>query len=64
MLKAIQVLEKMLEIIPEPNILDEECISKLISLIHFPDRKIKEEIGSLLLLLSDEIDDPSSLLEI
>lgn len=26
MLKALQVLSKMLEIIPEPNILDEDCL--------------------------------------
>jgi len=54
----------MLEIIPGENILDEDCITKIINLIHFPDKKIKEEVGNFMLLLSDEIDDPSSLLEI
>jgi len=45
MLKALQVLEKMLEIIPEEDILDQDCISKISNLIHFPDKKIKEEVG-------------------
>lgn len=64
MLKAIQVLEKMLEIIPEEGILDQDCISKITNLAHFPDRKIREEVGHFMILLSDEIDDPASLLEV
>jgi hypothetical protein len=64
MLKAIQVLQKMLEIVPEENILDQECISRIVNLVKFPDRKIQEEVGNLMILLSDKIDDPSSLLEI
>ena len=64
MLKAIQVLEKMLEIIPEEDILDQDCISKITNLVHFQDRKIKEEVGQFMILLSDQLDDPSQLLEI
>ena len=64
MLKAIQVLEKMLEIIPEEDILDQDCINKITNLVHFPDRRIKEEVGHFMILLSDEIDDPASLLEL
>ena len=63
MLKAIIVLEKMLEIIPEENILDNDCIQKIINLAHFPDKKIQEEVGNFMILISDEIDDPSSLLD-
>ena len=40
MLKAIQVLQKMLEIMPNENTLDPECFKKITNLIHFPDRKI------------------------
>lgn len=40
MLKAILVLQKMLEIIPEEDALDSECIKKVFNLLHFPDRKI------------------------
>ena len=54
----------MLEIIPEEGILDQDCITKITNLVHFPDRKIKEEVGQFMILLSDEIDDPASLLEV
>jgi hypothetical protein len=52
-----------MEIIPE-QVLDDECIQKITNLIHFPDRKIKEEVGQFLMITSDEIDDPTSILEI
>ena len=58
MLKAIQVLEKMLEIIPQEDILEKDSISKITNLVHFPDRKIKEEVGQFMILLSDELEDP------
>ena len=64
MLKAIQVLQKMLEIMPEEDALDSECFGKIVNLIHFPDRKIQEEIGLFLMINSDQIDDPSTFLEI
>jgi hypothetical protein len=35
-----------------------------VNLIHFPDRKIQEEIGLFLMLNSEDIDDPSTFLEI
>lgn len=54
----------MLEIMPEEGILDQDCIAKITNLVHFPDQKIKEEVGHFMILLSDEIDDPASLLEV
>ena len=54
----------MLELIPEEDILDQACIDKITNLVNFPDRKIREAVGNFMIVLSDEIDDPSSLLEI
>ena len=54
----------MLELISEPDILDPDCVRKLTNLVHFPDRKIKEEVGNIMILLSDELDDHTSLLDI
>lgn len=64
MVKALLVIHKMLELIPEPDILEPECVVKLTSLVHFPNLKIKEEVGNIMILLSEELDDPTSLLEI
>jgi hypothetical protein len=33
-------------------------------LVNFPDKKIKEEVGQFMILMSDEIDDPAGILEI
>jgi len=54
----------MLDLIPEKNALDAGDITKITNLVHFPDLRIKEEVGNLMILLTDELDDPSSLLEI
>lgn len=64
MLKALQVVVKMVQIIPEGHLLDEDSLQKITNLVHYPDRRIKEEVGQLLLLISDEFDDPSTLLEV
>ena len=64
MLKALQVVVKMVQIIPEDNLLDQDILQKITTLVHYPDRRIKEEVGQLLLLISEEFDDPSTLLEI
>lgn len=54
---------KMLEIIPE-SVLDQENIEKITKLVSFPDKKVREEVGQFLMVISDEIDDPSSIMEI
>ena len=53
----------MLEMIPEA-VLDHEGIEKITKLVNFPDKKVREEVGQFLMCISDEVDDPSSILEI
>ena len=64
MLKSLQIIQKMLELIPAEDILDKNHTQKICNLVNFPDKKIKEEVGNFIILLSDKIDDVSSLLEI
>lgn len=54
----------MVEIIPADEILEEDSITKITNLVNFPDKKIKEEVGQFMILMSDEIDDPAAILEI
>ena len=54
----------MLNILSGEDILDENSVKKISQLVHFSDKKVKEEAGQLLLVMSDVIDDPSDLLEI
>ena len=53
----------MLEIIPN-QVLDSENIEKITKLVNFDDKKVKEEVGQFLMAISDEIDDPASIMEI
>jgi len=39
----------MLEILPQEGILDDDCVQKITNLVHFPDRRIKEEVGALMI---------------
>jgi hypothetical protein len=54
----------MIELISEPDVLDEDSIQKIVNLAHFPNFKIKEEVGNIMIILSEELDDQSSLLEV
>mmetsp|Transcript_18718 Transcript_18718/g.28700 ORF Transcript_18718/g.28700 Transcript_18718/m.28700 type:complete len:115 (+) Transcript_18718:1448-1792(+) len=64
MLKAIQVLRRMYELISSDHLLPDQSVNKICNLSHFPDKKIQEEVGLFMVHVSDEIDDPSTLLEI
>jgi hypothetical protein len=57
MLRTIQVIEKLVELIPDDDVLDADCLAKLTNLVHFHDKKIREAVGSLILTLSEEFED-------
>ncbi|CDW82490.1 UNKNOWN [Stylonychia lemnae] len=61
-LKAIQIIQKAIQIIPD--LYSQDILQSLMNLVHSQNLSIREEVGGLILTLSDEFDDVSTLLEL
>jgi len=62
MLRAIQIVDRTYQIIPDDNILAQDQLSKLTNLVHFHDKKVREAVGCLILTLSEDFEDGISSL--
>ncbi len=60
--KCLQLIQKIIQVIP--GLFNSEQIQTFISLIHFPHQGIKEEVANLLMIVSSQFDDETSLMEI
>jgi hypothetical protein len=61
-IKALQIVAKGISIIPD--LFNQDMLQSLMNLVHSQNMSIREEVGDLLLALSDEFDDQNSLLEL
>eukprot|EP00347_Sterkiella_histriomuscorum_P012679 403367644 len=61
-LKALQLIQKMILLIPD--IYNKDHTQMLANLVHFRHQQVKEEVGEILLVLSDEFDESETLLEL
>ena len=50
--KCLQIIQKMLEF--KPKALPKESIQTLLNLVHFKNQQVREEVGELLLQVSDD----------
>lgn len=57
MFKIIQIIERMIYISQQEDLIDKQDLQKVINLVHFHDRKVREATGCLLLTISDEFED-------
>lgn len=62
MTRALQLLRHFLKV--KPDSLAKEFLQMVRNLVHYPAQSVKEEVGEILLTLSEEFDDSSSLLEL
>ena len=62
MLKIVQIIERVVDLSQRDDIIDQQNLQKLASLVHFYDRKVREAAGSLLLTISDEFEDGAASL--
>eukprot|EP00347_Sterkiella_histriomuscorum_P011916 403370605 len=61
-IKALQLIQKMIQLIPD--IYSKDHTQMLANLVHFRHQQVKEEVGEILLVLSDEFDESETLLEL
>jgi hypothetical protein len=57
MIKALSFINRMVEI--KPDIYNENQLQMLKNLVHYPQQSVKEEVGELLISLSEEFEDSS-----